>query len=80
MKMNLRAVAHMVELRTAPQGHPTYRKIGQLMARAVAEKYPLIGKYAYPFADYNDYDLERLDAFRKVAKKAETLGAKGFEE
>ncbi|GIT16997.1 MAG: hypothetical protein CM1200mP38_6540 [Dehalococcoidia bacterium] len=29
MKMNLREIFHMVELRSGPQGHPDYRKIAQ---------------------------------------------------
>ncbi len=80
MRMNLRAINHMVELRTSPQGHPTYRKVCQLMARAVAERFPLLGKYAFAFTDYNDYELERLDAFRRIEKKATAAGVKGFEE
>ncbi|MBI4239372.1 FAD-dependent thymidylate synthase [Candidatus Uhrbacteria bacterium] len=80
MRMNLRAINHMVELRTSPQGHPTYRKTGQLMAQRVSERFPLLGKYAFPFADFNDYELERLDAFRKIEKKATELGVQGFSE
>lgn len=80
MRMNLRAVVHMTELRASPQGHPTYRKVAQEMAKRVSEKFPLLGKYCFPFVDFRDYELERLDAFRKIEKKAAAVGAKGFEE
>lgn len=80
MRMNLRAVIHMAELRATPQGHPTYRKVAQDMALRVGERFPLFGKYAFPFVDFNDYGLERLDAFRRLEKKAATFGVKGFEE
>ncbi len=70
----------MVELRTTPQGHPTYRKVGQMIASALTERFPMLGKYAYPFVDYNDYELERLNSFRNIEKKASAAGVKGFEE
>jgi thymidylate synthase ThyX len=79
-KLNLRALTHMIELRSTPQGHPAYRKISQQMADRVSEKLPLLGKYIYTFVDYNDYELERLDAFRKLEKKATAAGVKAFED
>ena len=80
MRMNLRAVMHMVELRASPQGHPTYRKVAQEMAKRVAEQFPALGRHCFPFVDFKDYELERLDAFRKIEKKATDVGVKGFEE
>ncbi|MDQ3239125.1 MAG: FAD-dependent thymidylate synthase [bacterium] len=79
-KLNVRALTHMVELRSIPQGHPSYRKVAQEMAMLVSAKYPLLGKHVFKFVDYNDYDLERLDAFRKIEKKANKLGVNVFEE
>ncbi|PIE90319.1 MAG: hypothetical protein CR997_06935 [Acidobacteria bacterium] len=38
--MNDRALMHMLELRTTPQGHPNYRKVSQHIHRALAEKFP----------------------------------------
>jgi Predicted alternative thymidylate synthase len=35
MKMNLREIVHLTELRSSPQGHPSYRKIAQEIAKAV---------------------------------------------
>ena len=80
MRMNLRAVIHMAELRASPQGHPTYRKVAQEMARVVGERFPLLGSAAFSFVDHSDVDLERLEAFRRLEKKATALGVKGFEE
>ena len=37
MDMNAREAMHVIELRTTPQGHPSYRRICQLMHRAIAE-------------------------------------------
>jgi thymidylate synthase ThyX len=79
-RMNLKALTHLVELRSVPQGHPSYRKIVQMMAHLVTEKFPLFGEHIYKFVDYNDYELERLEAFRKLEKKAKAVGAKAFEE
>ncbi len=54
---NLREVTHFVELRSARQGHPSYRKIAQEVYRAVEAAYPLIAKYMRP--DLNMYALTR---------------------
>lgn len=80
MRMNLRAIIHMTELRASPQGHPTYRKVAQEMVRRVSEQFPLLGKHCFSYVDFQDYALERLDAFRKIEKKAATAGVKGLEE
>jgi len=77
MKMNLREVVHLCELRSSPQGHPSYRKIAQEMAKAVVKKYPIF-KLALPFVDYNDYNLERLSSFKKLAEKAKKLKVSVF--
>ncbi len=38
MEVNAREAMHMIELRTAPQGHPAYRRICQAMLRLIAEQ------------------------------------------
>ena len=45
---NLREVTHFVELRSARQGHPSYRKIAQDVYHAVAAAHPLIARYMRP--------------------------------
>src|SRR5262249_15626121 len=38
MDMNAREAMHVIELRTTPQGHAAYRRIGQAMHRLIAER------------------------------------------
>jgi Thymidylate synthase complementing protein len=38
MEMNAREAMHVLELRSAPQGHPAYRRICQAMHRLIAEQ------------------------------------------
>lgn len=38
MQMNAREAMHMLELRTTPQGHPSYRRVSQSMHHLIAEK------------------------------------------
>jgi len=40
LAMNERALMHMLELRSAVQGHPRYRKASQIMHRLLAERFP----------------------------------------
>jgi thymidylate synthase ThyX len=65
MEMNAREAMHLIELRTAPQGHPAYRRICQQMHRAIRD---VAGHRAIAdamiFADHTDVELERLQAER----------------
>ena len=38
LQMNAREAMHVIELRTAPQGHPAYRRVCQQMHRLIAER------------------------------------------
>jgi hypothetical protein len=70
MEMNVREAMHVIELRSAPQGHPAYRRICQMMHRAIAE---VAGHRAIAaaiqFADHSEVELERLQAERAMEKK-----------
>jgi thymidylate synthase ThyX len=70
MDMNARETMHVIELRTAPQGHPSYRRICQLMHRAIANVagHSAIAD-AMQFADHSMVELERLQAERNLEKK-----------
>ena len=70
MEMNAREAMHVIELRTAPQGHPAYRRICQLMHRAIADVagHRAIAE-AMQFADHSEVELERLQAERAMEKK-----------
>jgi thymidylate synthase ThyX len=65
MQMNAREAMHLCELRSSPQGHPSYRRIAQSMHRLIAEQagHRAIGA-AMKYVDHGDSDLERLDAER----------------
>ena len=38
MEMNAREAMHVIELRSAPQGHPAYRRVCQQMHTLIAER------------------------------------------
>ncbi len=65
MQLNAREAMHMLELRTAPSGHPAYRQIGQEMHRLIAEQagHRAIAA-AMSYVDHTTYELERLAAER----------------
>lgn len=67
--INARAAMFMLELRTQPQGHPSYRKVCQDMHRLICGVTPSIGELM-THVDHRDYALERLDAERRTATKA----------
>ena len=70
MEMNAREAMHLIELRTAPQGHPAYRRVCQQMHTLIAER---AGHHAVAaamrFADHSQVELERLNAERALARK-----------
>lgn len=72
MGMNHRAAEHMVELRTTPQGHPTYRKVCQEMTRQILKQYPW-AKEMYSFTDFDQYRWARADSEAKQRQKERGL-------
>jgi thymidylate synthase ThyX len=70
MDMNAREAMHVIELRTSPQGHPSYRRVCQLMHAAIGN---VAGHHgiadAMKFADHSVVELERLQAERAMEKK-----------
>ena len=67
MQLNARQAFHLLELRTVQQGHTGYRRVCQEMHRLIREKagHRLMAD-AMRFVDYEDYDLERLEAERRA--------------
>ena len=61
MEMNAREAMHVIELRTAPAGHPSYRRVCQEMHRLIAEQagHRAIAA-AMSFTDHGEVELERL--------------------
>ena len=70
MEMNAREAMHVIELRTAPQGHPAYRRVCQQMHRLIATRagHRAIAA-AMKFVDHSEVELERLTAERDLEKK-----------
>ena len=70
MQMNAREAMHVIELRTAPQGHPAYRRVCQQMHRLIAEQagHRAIAD-AMTFADHSAVELERLGAERNIERR-----------
>lgn len=66
--INLRALQWLCELRSQAAGHPTYRRVAQLMAKEVCQAEPHFERF-FKFVDYEGYELGRLDQeTRKAAK------------
>src|SRR2546422_5130200 len=71
MEMNAREAMHLIELRTTPQGHPSYRRICQTMHRLIRERHPAIAA-TMTFADHSAVELERLEAERAAERRRST--------
>ena len=74
MDMNAREAMHVIELRTSKQGHPAYRRVCQMMHRAIAD---VAGHRAIAaamqFADHSEVELERLQSERSLEKKRSAI-------
>ena len=69
MQMNAREAMHLIELRSGPQGHPSYRRVAHEMARQIAE---VAGHrdiaQSMQYVDFSETDLERLEAERAAER------------
>jgi thymidylate synthase ThyX len=74
--MNAREAMHLIELRSAPQGHPSYRRIAQLMHRAIRDVagHRVLAD-AMQFADHTEVELERLQAERAQEAKRQSISS-----
>jgi len=73
LQMNAREAMHVLELRSGPQGHPSYRRIVQEMHRLIAERagHRAIAD-AMCFVDHSETELGRLEAeSRAEARRSE---------
>jgi thymidylate synthase ThyX len=70
MEMNAREAMHLIELRSAPQGHPAYRRVCQAMHTLIEERagHRAVAA-AMRFADHSEVELERLSSERALEKK-----------
>lgn len=76
MQMNAREAMHLIELRSSPQGHPSYRRVAHQMHALIRDVAGHRGiAEAMRFVDFSDVDLERLEAERRAdAKRRAALG------
>jgi hypothetical protein len=78
MELNARAALHMLELRTSPAGHPSYRRICQDMHRLIAEQAGhRVVAGLMTFVDHSEAGagLERLPGERRAeARRSSSSG------
>ena len=70
MQMNAREAMHLLELRSGPQGHPSYRRVAQAMHREIENTagHRAIGA-AMTHMDHGASDLERLESERRAEQR-----------
>lgn len=72
IKINLRELYHVIELRTTAQGHPDYRYVCQQIFKKINEIHPLLMK-GMKFVDMNQYELGRFDTEKRKELKRREL-------
>src|SRR5262249_9961109 len=78
MEMNAREAMHVLELRSAPQGHPAYRPVCQAMHRLLPQQAGHRGlAEAMRFVDHSAVELERLEAERRTDARRRALSEAG---
>jgi thymidylate synthase ThyX len=75
MQMNAREAMHLIELRSGPQGHQSYRWVAHEMHRLIAEQagHRLLAE-AMSHVDFGSTELERLESERRAEGKRNSLG------
>jgi thymidylate synthase ThyX len=75
MQLDAREAMHLIELRTAPGGHPGYRRVCQEMHRLIRQQagHGAIAA-AMRFVDHGDAGLGRLDGERRAAARRAAAG------
>ena len=74
LHLNAREAMHLIELRTTPQGHPAYRRVGQDMHRLIAEQagHTAVAE-AMRFVDHSpEPSLERLESERRAEARRQS--------
>ena len=73
--INDRAAGHLLELRTGPQGHKSYRRVCQDIARKMCDIGPWWTGQVLQFVDYGQYDWPRADSEARQRQKEARLDA-----
>lgn len=68
MRINLREACHLVELRTAPQGHEDYRRAAQSMLGQIRARHPVLSRIVR-FADMGEGGPGRLASEKRAAQR-----------
>jgi thymidylate synthase ThyX len=78
MQMNAREAMHLLELRSGPQGHASYRWVAQEMHRLIAGQagHRLLAE-SMSHVDFGSAELERLESERRAEAKRNSLSASG---
>ncbi len=81
MQMNAREALHLVELRSGPEGHPSYRWVAQEMHRLIGDDagHQLLSE-AMSHVQFEHRDLERLESERRAEGRRRSLSAAGNHE
>ena len=72
IKINLRELYHMIELRTSAQGHPDYRYVCQQIYKKINDIHPILTK-GMKFVNLNEYKLGRFDTEKRKEMKRREL-------
>ncbi len=72
MQMNAREAMHVLELRTTPQGHPSYRRVCQAMHQLIEKHHPAIAN-AMSHVNHSAVELERLEGERRTEARRRPL-------
>ncbi len=76
MQFNLREAYHFIELRSTPQGHPSYRRVVQEMFRQIQAVHPTLVHYM-KFVNMDEMDaLGRLKSELRTQEKLDALARK----
>ena len=75
MEMNAREAMHIIELRSAPQGHATYRRVVQEMHRLISNQagHKSIAAAMW-FTNHEEVGLERLEAEKAMSARINSSG------
>ncbi|HVC25643.1 MAG TPA: FAD-dependent thymidylate synthase [Acidimicrobiales bacterium] len=70
LQMSAREAMHVLELRSGPQGHPSYRRIAQEMHHQIADRagHRAIAA-AMSFVDHSDAELGRLESEERAGER-----------
>jgi thymidylate synthase ThyX len=78
MELNAREALHLIELRSSPQGHPSYRRVAQEMHRLIAEQagHRRVASIMR-FAHHDERVLGRLEQEQRTIERGLAPGSSG---